>query len=514
MTSSAELTAVPQQKPIISLNWRDGAWAAAISVLAGGQLLIGTDPYFTFLVVVFTVLWLFSVKLCGGIRTLTGITVGYLGFQHLVCSQFAKLIFGQRPDTPLLQPILTMEVYIVGIAATFLACLIAQLPCFTRLKPILPSEVSVEKLRVIAYLAVALMVLRYMGSPQLGVGGIRFLMNFDFITPLAAAAVTAYQVIKTNGRKFLHPLSAFCIGVPFLIAIVGFQRKEAIYSIVIIFAVAIAYGFRFRPIHFLSGIGLLYFFQFIFFPFALYYRGEVKRTNDLARNLSMAWEALGDVVANPMEYQKEEKYRPTSYDATRLLYYDQRPSPTLDRMTTLIITDALVHVGKMEGTYGWKTISYGFDMLVPRIFNEDKPILGTSNMIARMAPGMVSPNDQGTQITMGYFAEGYLSFKMAGVFGISFVTMLGFLLLSRFMVGDSFKNNFWVCAWIVTVPWTVSESPVQLIIIMVLQAMPLFVALGLLFLILANSLSRSPDPDRDRLPDKPVFEEEGLRMAG
>jgi hypothetical protein len=506
--------ALPATQPLITFNWKDGAWALAIFVLAAGQLLIGTDPYFTLLVVGFTILWLMSVKLCGGIKTLTGITVGYLGFQHLVCSQFAKLIFGQRPDTPLLQPILTMEVYFVGILATFLACLLAQLPCFTKIRPILPAQITADRLRVIAYLSVALMILRYMGSPQLGVGGIRFLMNFDFITPMAAASVTAYQMLKTEGKKFIHPLTYFCVGVPFLIAIIGFQRKEAIYSIVIIFAVAVAYGFRFKAVHFLAGIGLLYFFQFVFFPFALYYRSEVKRTNDLARNLSMAWEALGDVIANPMEYQKEEKFRPTSYDATRLLYYDQRPSPTLDRLTTVIITDALVHVGKMQGTYGWKTIAYGFDMVVPRIFNEDKPILGTSNLIARMAPGMVGPEDYGTQITMGYFGEGYLSFRMAGVFGISFVTMFVFLVLSRIMFGDAFRNNLWVCAWVVTVPWTVSESPVQLIIIMVFQAMPLFVALGLLFLMLANSMSRTPDPDRDTLPEKPVFEEEGLRMAG
>lgn len=498
-----------------SLTWKDGLWAVGLSALAAGQLLIGTDPYFTLLVISFTILWLMSVRLCGGIKTLTGLTVGYLGFQHLVCSQFAKLIFGQRPDTPLLQPILTMEVYLVGIFATFLACLLAQLPCFTKLKPLLPSQITPDRLRVIAYLSVGLMVLRYMGSPQLGVGGIRFLMNFDFITPMAAASVTAYQVLKTEGKKFIHPLSYVCVGVPFLIAIIGFQRKEAIYSIVVILAVAIAYGFRFRPIHFVFGLGLLYFFQFIFFPFALYYRSEVKRTNDLVRNMAMAWEALGDVVANPMEYQKEEKFKPTSYDATRLLYYNQRPSPTLDRLTTVIITDALVHVGKHEGTYGWKTIQYGFEMVVPRIFNEDKPILGTSNMIARMAPGMVGPDDYGTQITMGYFAEGYLSFKMWGVFGISFATMFAFLVLSRFMLGDILQRNLWVCAWIVTVPWTVSESPVQLIIIMVLQAMPLFVALGLIFLMLANSMSRSPDPDRDTLPTKPVFEEdEGLRMAG
>lgn len=505
---------VPSNAYDFKLSASDGLWGVALFCLAAGQLLIGTAPYFTFLVILFSIIWIACIKLVGGVKTLTGAAIGYMGFQHVVCAQFAKLILGQRPDTPLLEPILTMEIYFVGIVATLLACLIANLACFRRLSPMLPTELTADKLRVLAYLSVLLMVVRYMGSPQVGLGGIRFLMNFDFITPMAAALVTAYQVVETKGKKFLHPLSYVCLGVPFMVSMIGFQRKEAVLSFVIILAVAIAYGYKFRAVHFLAGIGLLYFFQFIFFPFALYYRSSVKKTADIGQNFSRAWDAMSEVIANPMAYQDEDNFKPTTYDATRLLYYNQRPSPTLDRMTTIIITDALAHVAEVKGTYGWKTIAEGFDMVVPSIFNRDKKILGTSNWIAQQAPGMVAPTDQGTQITMGYFAEAYLSFKFLGVFCVSFVLMLVFLILSRWMMGDQLKANLWTCSWIVTVPWTISESPVQGNIILIFQAMPLFVALGLLFLMLANSMSRSPDPDRDTLPEKPVFEEEGLRMAG
>lgn len=502
------------RKPDYAITAKDGMWLAALAILASGQLLIGTDPYYTLLVIVFTALWLLCVKVCGGLKTLTGMAIGYLGFQHVVCSQFAKLLFGQRPDSPLLQPILTMEVYVVGIAATLAACLLAGSAPFSRIRPILSADVPVDKLRVLAYLSVCLMTIRYMGSPQLGVGGIRFLMNFDFISPLAAASITAYQVLRTEGRKFLHPLSYWVVAVPFLISIIGFQRKEAVYAVIIIIAVAIAYGYRFKPIHFAMGFVLLYFFQFIFFPFALYYRGNVKKSNDVAANFGRAWDALAEVIANPMEYQEEDKYRPTSYDATRLLYYDMRPSPTLDRMTTIIITDALVHSAEQGNIIGWKSIADGFDMLMPSIINEDKQIRGTSNWIAHQAPGMLTPTDQGTQITMGYFAEAYMSFKMIGVVCVSFLVAFGFILVVRIAMGDALKNNLWTCAWIVTVPWNVSEGPVQLNVIVFLQSIPLFVALSILFLIISNSMSRSPDPDKDRLEQKPVFKDEGLRLAG
>lgn len=493
---------------------KDALWVSIGLGLGGIQLLQGTDPYFAFLNVLFFILWGACLKACGGVRTLTGAAIGYLGLQHVVISQFAKILFWQRPDTPLLLPILTMEVYVVGIFATLLACLLVRLPCFTKLRPMLPTEVSPDKLRVLAYVTVVLMILRFLGSPQIGAGGIRFLMNFDFLTTLAAASITAYQVTYTQGRKFLHPLSYVCVGLPFLVALIGFQRKEAILSIVIIIVVALAYGFRFKPIHIMTGVALALFFQFIFFPFSLVFRGSKLKSSDPIANFSHAWSTFTDVLANPLEMQKEDKVMPTGYDAQRLLYYDRKPIPTLDRMTTIIITDALLSATETGGTIGWRTIYDGLLMVVPSLFNKEKRIMGTSNWIAHRAKGMLSSDDPGTQITMGYFGEAYMSFKMMGVFAVSFLVAFGALLITRISMGDAFKGNFWICSWIVTIPWNLSEGPVQVNAITFLQTVPLFVAYGLLILVLSNSLSRTPDPDRDSLPEKPTFKEEGLRLAG
>ncbi len=514
-----ETAAATRTKALVGADhWSMGLseilWLTVAAGMGSLQLLQGTDPYFTFLNVIFFVLWGASVKACGGVKTLTGAAVGYLGLQHVVISQFAKILFWQRPDTPLLLPHLTMEVYVVGIFATLLACLTARLGCFTKVRPMLPTELTPDKLRVVAYATVFLMVLRFMGSPQIGAGGIRFLMNFDFLTTLAAASITAYQVTYTQGRKFLHPLSYVCVGLPFLVALIGFQRKEAILSIVIIIVVALAYGFKFKPTHIMTGVALGMFFQFVFFPFSLVFRGSKLRSADPIANLNHAWSAFSDVLADPLEYQDEEDVMPTGYDAQRLLYYNRKPIPTLDRMTTLIITDALVSTTETRGTIGWRTIYDGLLMVVPSLFNKEKRIMGTSNWIAHRAKGMLSSHDPGTQITMGYFGESYMSFKMIGVFSVSYLLMLGGLLITRLSMGDAFKSNFWICSWIVTIPWNVSEGPVQVNVITFLQTVPLFVAYGLLILVFANSMSRTPDPDRDTLPEKPEFKEDGLRMAG
>lgn len=511
-----EAAAKEQANPIgIAFSWKDVFWAVALAVLGAGQLLQGVDPLFTGLILASAVFWLLAVRFCGGPTTLTGAAIGYVGLQHIAVSQYAKLLFWQRPDTPLFDPIKTGAIYAICFGGICLACwLLTQKP-FSQIRSALPNDLPADRLKVLAIVCTALMIVRYLGSPQLGVGGIRFLMNFEFISPMAAAATAAYTVTESQGRKFLNWLGCIVISVPFTVAILGFQRREAVFAIVVMLAVSFAYGFRFRPRHFIWGVVLVYFFQFIFFPFALYYRSNIKRTSDLGVNLVRAWEALTEVASNPLKYQDEKLYRPTVEDwyTQRMMYYDLRPNPTLDRLSLIIVTDALVRATDQLGPTGWGTIMAGVDMVVPRVFNEDKELLGTSNPIAQRAPGLVSEVDRGTQITMGFFAEAYQCFKWTGVILIPFLTTLVSFFALRITVGNELKNNLWAGSFIVGFPWMFSEGTLQQVIISIGQNLPLSCLFAWLMIIAANSLARRPDKYYENVPEPQVFEDKSLRVA-
>jgi hypothetical protein len=505
----------------ISFNasWKDGAWGLALLLLAGGQLAIGTDPLFTFLVVSFSLLTIAASRMCGGLNTLTGITIAYTGFQHILFSQFAKLVLGQRPDLPLFEPIQTMIIYNLGMLGVLCAATLTLWKPLRVFRPVLTADISPDRLKVMAYVLSVLMILRYLGSPQVGLGGVRFLMNFEFLTNMSAAATAAWVVTSTGGKKFMNWLSWINVTVPFLVAVIGFQRREAIFTVLIMVAVALAYGFRFRATHILTAVAGILFFQFIFFPFALYYRNNVKKTGDLTRNLTQAWDALSEVIADPLKYQEQENFQPpeAEWEVRRLLYYDRKSIPTMDRFSIIIISDAIIQAADGIPPTQWAFIKEGFDMLTPRVFNDDKAILGTSNQIAQIAPGAVNDLDLGTQITLGIFCESYLAFRYWGAFLIPFVVFSLSMLTVRMLIGDEVKENLWTCSYILVLPWVCSEGTVQQFIILYWQTLTLFAAFGFALLIFANSLARGVNRQQERVPeddDTPKFESKTLRMIG
>lgn len=518
----AQAQATPQSPDAgysFKVSWKDGLWGLGLVALAGCQLAIGTRPLFTLLVVTFILLTIAASRLCGGLKTLTGIAIAYTGFQHITFSQFAKMFLIQRADLPLFEPIQTMVVYNLGMLGIFIAAMLATWGPFRAFRPILTTEIPVDRLKVIAYILTGLMILRYLGSPQVGIGGIRFLMNFEFITNMSAAVTAAWVVTASEGKRFMNWLSWINVAVPLAVATIGFQRREAVFTIVIMIVVALAYGFRFRWHHIMAGVAALLFFQFIFFPFALYYRNNVKRTADIGRNFSQAWEALSEVASNPLKYQEDDNWQPpeAEWDVRRLLYYDRKSIPTMDRFSIIIISDAIIQAADGMQPTRWDTIAEGFDMLTPRVFNDDKAILGTSNAIAQIAPGAVSDLDLGTQITLGIFCESYLAFRYWGAFLIPLITFgLSFLTL-RFLIGDEIKNNLWTCSYIVVLPWVCSEGTVQQFIILFWQGLTLFTAMGFVFILVANSLSRGVNRQQERVDtddDAPKFESKTLRMTG
>ncbi|MCG9893933.1 MAG: hypothetical protein MH204_00475, partial [Fimbriimonadaceae bacterium] len=125
------------------------AWLAAISALAGGFLLMGVDGAYVGLLVVFMFVWLHSVHMAGGLKSLVGVCIGYMGLQQVVISQFAKLMMWQRPDTPLLDPTGTMQLYVVAAVAIWCGAALSRAPWLGVVRPILVTDLSTEKLRII-----------------------------------------------------------------------------------------------------------------------------------------------------------------------------------------------------------------------------------------------------------------------------------------------------------------------------------------------------------------------------
>jgi hypothetical protein len=488
-------------------KWSAWAWPAGTGILLGmlgfAQFVIGTDPTFTALVLLFTGLWLITVKILGGIKTIFGLCVGFMGAQHIVISQVAKAFMGQRPDTPLHQPVLTMQIYVLGMAMILLAAVITRARPIQGIKPILVPEMRLDHLRMLAIVFTALMFARYAALSGV-VSELHILLQFDFITPTAVATSTAYVVLSSNKRRAFGMMTFLSVAVPFLFGIAFSQRKESSYALIIFVVTAIAFGFKFKVWHYIIAAVAGYFFIAIVFPFALYARG-ITRSETFIKSLGKSWDVFLDVAANPAKYQKLAAAAPPPEDvAARRMYYYGFPEPNLDRMSLVIVTDALVQATVLKGQTGWETIDEGFDMVVPRAFNQGKEIVGTSNKIAQRAPGVVNDLDRTTSITLGFFLEGFLSFGWLGAAFTPFLIALTYFIIYRFVLYEGLKSNVWACALFVFLPWTFSEGTIQQNLLQTLQNGPLFGAVGLVIVIFVNSMSKRRNLQAERVEDLPA----------
>lgn len=478
-----------------------------VAIVLPGQLLMGTDPSFTGLVIAYTAIWLLGIWLVGGPATILGACVGLTGFQHVVFAQIMKVMFWQRPDIALLVPTETMTVNVLGIAGITAACALTRLPAISRLTPVLAPDISIERLKVLAYVFTAFMMLQYLAVGQFA-SVLGVFKQFEFVPHVAAAVTTAYVVRKTEGRRMIGLLNGICILVPVLYGIAFGARKESAFALIVVGLTAFMFGFRFKWWHFAGGIAVGYFMLAIMFPYALYARHEVREQGLLTGAASKAGDLFLDVLANPERYRElneEITLRQESYETQRLRYYGDN-LPTIDRYSIIPTVDALIASSMQNGPHGPKTIYAGFEMVIPRAFNPDKNPIGTSNYIARTAPGLVTDVDFATSITMGFVAESFFVGWWVAVFPLCFLMTLCYVVVYRIVISGDMFYNVWACALSIYIAWPFSEGSFQQSIIMVFQNGLLIAGTGLFFLIVANSLIRGRKMRREQYRDLPEYQ--------
>ncbi len=474
-----------------------------VCLLFIGQVSAGTSALFAFLVSTFCIFSFATIKLLGGISTLQGAAVFVLCGQHVIFSQFAKALFRQPADTPLLRPIETILVYNLGILSIFVAALSLKVFRIDRIKPILDIETDPKVLRIMMIILSALAIARLFILQRFGVyegagGGVYVggfvgpLRQFGFITPLGLACGTAYVILKSDRQKCLGPWNTAVVIFATLFGILGAGRAEIIGSAVTFFLTLIAFRFKLRWHHFVIGIVGFYLYQFILFPYALYARGEGKvREGSFDDRISKSLNILVDVAVNPDKYKEKEKtfdpYLPYSF---RRMYYYGYPRPTLDRYSVIIATDNIVNAVLVKGPTNWENAFEGFKMILPRFLNPEKEALGSSNHLAHYGDGLVGETDFFTQITLGIIPEGFYSQRWMGVFLACFVVSFAFFTTYRLLFAAQMSRNIYVLSLLFSITWSYSESTMQGQTLNIFQTPVYYVCAVYPILLFAKSMTR------------------------
>ncbi len=442
------------------------------------QLLSGTGPIYALLVFTLLVVAYFAVRWAGGLETLFGIVIFYLLLQHVLISQIAKVFFWEPADAPLRQPIVTMGVYVVGMASLAVGVRLAN-RFRLRGRPLFPAETRPSRLLWLSILCTIFSTLLVLALKTVGTdvqtggaiqGGVLGpLKQIALFGPLAIAAGTAYMIKTSGGRRSFSLVNGIPIVVQIVAAILGANREASVTPVIIYVLTCIAFRYRFHPKHYALLFAGAYIANFIIFPYALIARNVV-RTGVFEENVRRSASMMADIIQNPVKYREQvgsiDARR--SRNLTQFDYYNHS-QPTLNRYSIIVWTDAIVDATINRGTTGWETITPGFEASLPRFLNPDKPYTMTGNFLAHREPGLMpNKHDRTTGITVGFFADAFSSFEWLGICVIPCLIIFCIMTLYRLLINERIWSNVLLLSLVTRITWGFSEGAIADMILLCL----------------------------------------------
>jgi hypothetical protein len=459
------------------------------------QLLTGTTLLYAVLIFLFFLITGFTVNALGGLRTLSGFCVALLALKIVIFSQFFKVLFWQAGDSLLENPTRTAAVFITGIAGILAAGVVAR-PLKYReqiLKPIVKPK-ALLAVSIVTYLVgtgTFLYIDLFGFDPTSGnieVGGlIGFARQLAIVFPVSIISGTAYSLVSSGGRKSFGLMAALSAATYFLFGLLG-SGKQGMYDPLLYYLLTcIAFQFTFRWKHIIVVAVCLVIAVKILFPYAEFARG-ITRTPTFAETIDRTLAVLREYEENPEVTGEIEQavYESTS-EGYRFLYYGRKVG-LIDRLSLIKEGDELVRATELDGPSGWKTIVQGLRMLPPRFLYPDKPIYNTANFLAHRV-GILSEKDFTTQVSFGFIAEAYSSFKWVGAFLIPFGLMLAFILVYKKLVGP-ITNNIWAVWLFGMLQHNFVEATIASMVLQVTQSA--LIIIGIYFFLAKTAVAASP----------------------
>jgi hypothetical protein len=424
---------------------------AFAGLLCAVQLAQGTDAAFSLCSFLFIVVAAFTFNFAGGLTRPSG---GYIFFYSLlavIVGIFWKAVIGERADSNLLQPLLTMEAALGGIVSMCFAVFVSRK--LTTKRAIL-GNIAIENMSqasigcmITGLFCTAILTL----VPRQSIPALSSLSQLNGFLPMAIILGTIYEIRKSGGTRSINLPVLISGGTVFLLnGILGFS-KQGMFAPLLCWAVA-AGSQRYR-LSVRQVIGLTLGTMFIVYylvPYSQYGRNfkvyassatesgvELTEWGAFQQNFDTAVFLLGDPGYS--RRQSEHADLPGRVDGVPA-YFDT-PQGFFDRLQMLSVDDALINVTAQRGPLGLWPVVLDVENSVPRFLWPGKPTVAMGNFYAHEI-GMIGPEDTTTGVSFSPIGVGFHLARWLGIFVIA--PILWIILFSLF---DS------LCGDVRTSPW-------------------------------------------------------------
>lgn len=189
----------------------------------------GTSPYFALCAGVFILIAGAAFNLAGGLSRPSGSYVFFFSVLAVILGLVWKAFLGEPADSNLVQPNLTMEIYVGTMAAMWLAVAVSRK--LSLRKPLLGGLVTDANMKdaAVGCMATGVAVAAVLMLVEIQTGGIlSALSQVNRFLPMAVILGVIHEMRRTGGRKSVSLTVFISMGIIFLQGVLSFSKKASL----------------------------------------------------------------------------------------------------------------------------------------------------------------------------------------------------------------------------------------------------------------------------------------------
>jgi hypothetical protein len=400
------------------------------------QLLEGTDPEFALCCFFFVLLAGLAFNAGGGFTRPSGGYIFFYSTLTVIIGITFKAFLNEPADSNLQNPILTIQVFVAGMAMMLVAAYLStKLSTKRALLGKMVTDANMQTATVGCFIAGIVM-----GSAGFFIEGgsgsvVSALNQLNRFFPMAIILGVIHTIRRSGGTRSVNLpvlLSGFLL---FAEGILGYSKEGIITPFLCWTIAAASQRYKVTRPQILGVIVVAVFiFQYLV-PYAQY--GRAFRGDTYGENIEISISLLSDLGYVRQQYLLDSEH----VGETRVGGYYDQPQGFFDRLQLLGIDDELIEHTRQFGAFGYFPILASFENLVPHVIWKDKPSIFYGNVYAHEI-GILGEEDFSTGVSFSPSAEAYHLGEWKGV-----LLLAPCLWLALFAVFDSLCGDTRLSPW-------------------------------------------------------------------
>lgn len=354
------------------------------------EVLEGTPPEFGICAVAFILIATVAFNVAGGFSRPSGSYIFFYAVLAVILGLTYKAYLGERADSNLEAPQLTMLVYLGGISGMLVAALLKRvlLPRKALLED-MAARIDLDAAAIgciivgVAISVAAIVLVNSAGSAEDRYANnsgtvMSALSQVNDFVPLGLILGVTYAIQSSGGKRFLNSyVTAAALLYMVANGIVNTSKLGLFQPIACIVIAAAAQRYKFstgQVVAFMLGLAFTFYY---IVPYIYVGKSAVVGDNFFERAGS-AYVLVTDLSAA----REREQESAASYeeDSDYSAHYFNGPQGLFDRLQMLSIDDALINITDQGHVFGYSPLLFDVYGLVPHFIWPDKPLIALGNI--------------------------------------------------------------------------------------------------------------------------------------